>query len=44
MFYTPPMLLQRNQDEDEEKTASSSHRLLDFPQMHLSNAEKAIAD
>lgn len=34
MFYTPPGLLQRSQNEDEVKTASTSHRLLDFLGMH----------
>lgn len=34
MFYTPPGLLRRSQNEDEVKTASTSHRLLDFLGMH----------
>lgn len=44
MFYTPTTLLQRSQDEDAAKAASTSHRLLDFPGIlpNIRNAGKEI--
>lgn len=46
MFYTLQILLQLHPGFSQVKTASTSHRLLDFPQMHphLRDSRKASGD